>query len=139
MAVLPLWFFPGLRQLHDRGADNWFTDLADRISTGAGSWRVTAAAALLIIIWAALGPRAGFSDSWQLWINTPTTVVELFLGLFMLAAANRVEKRNYELHQAMVRILRHLEQETDAEVLDIAMEGRILVRLEGKIDRILER
>jgi low affinity Fe/Cu permease len=40
-------------------------------------------AALSIVIWAALGPLFGFSDTWQLVINTGTTVVT-FLMVFLI-------------------------------------------------------
>jgi hypothetical protein len=54
-----------------------------------------------------------------LWVNTPTTVIELFLGLFMLAAANRLEKRNYDLHQTMLRALTRLEKLVEREESEI--------------------
>jgi low affinity Fe/Cu permease len=51
----------------------------------------------------------GWSDTWQLLINTPTTVVELFLGFLTLAAANRVEKRNREINERELTMLQHQE------------------------------
>ena len=41
------------------------------------------AAALVVIVWAALGPLFGFSDTWQLVINTGTTIVT-FLMVFLI-------------------------------------------------------
>ena len=41
------------------------------------------AAALGVIVWAALGPLFGFSDTWQLVINTGTTIVT-FLTVFLI-------------------------------------------------------
>jgi len=80
-----------------------------------GRWRTSAFCLVLIAIWGAFGPYTGYSDSWQLWVNTPTTIVELFLGLFTLAAANRVEKRNWQLHQQMARMLSRVDAVTAEE------------------------
>lgn len=86
-----------------------FTDLADIISEGMGRWWVTALALLLVIIWAATGPFVGYSDSWQLWVNTPTTIAELFIGFLIAAAANRVERRHDVL-------LETIQQQAEASV-----------------------
>lgn len=111
--------------------DERFTRLADLVSEAMGSWKVSAGCLFLVMVWAGFGPSSGYSDSWQLWVNTPTTVVELFLGLFTLAAANRVEKRNWELHQAMAKMLERVEvlEREDVEVL--RLEQRELVEMLG--------
>jgi low affinity Fe/Cu permease len=49
----------------------------------AGSPFAFAASVLVILAWAALGPFFGFSDTWQLVINTSTTVVT-FLMVFLI-------------------------------------------------------
>jgi low affinity Fe/Cu permease len=41
------------------------------------------AAALLIVVWAATGPLFGFGDTWQLVINTGTTIIT-FLMVFLI-------------------------------------------------------
>lgn len=86
-----------------------FSHFADNVSEAMGRWQTTAVCLILVSIWLGFGPYANWSDSWQLWVNTPTTVVELFLGFLTLAAANRVEKRNWELHQNMLKIMQHIE------------------------------
>lgn len=43
-------------------------------------------AALTIVVWAALGPLLGFSENWQLVINTGTTIVT-FLMVFLIQRA----------------------------------------------------
>ena len=48
-----------------------------------GSAEVFLAALLLILIWGALGPRYSYSDTWQLVINTATTIVT-FLMVFII-------------------------------------------------------
>jgi low affinity Fe/Cu permease len=54
-----------------------------RVTDWTGSSFAFAVALLVIIIWAATGPIFGFSDTWQLVINTGTTIVT-FLMVFLI-------------------------------------------------------
>jgi low affinity Fe/Cu permease len=49
----------------------------------SGSARAFTVAALAILVWAVSGPIFGFSDTWQLVINTATTIVT-FLMVFLI-------------------------------------------------------
>ena len=62
-------------------------DLFRRISTKVSNWAGSAStfllAMLVIIVWAISGPAFNFSDTWQLVINTGTTIVT-FLMVFLI-------------------------------------------------------
>jgi low affinity Fe/Cu permease len=62
-------------------------DAAEAFSTAVTRWSGSTAAFIIavavIIVWAALGPFFGFSDTWQLVINTSTTIVT-FLMVFLI-------------------------------------------------------
>jgi low affinity Fe/Cu permease len=60
-----------------------FHKLARRISDAIGSPLAFAGALLVIVVWAIAGPFVGFTDTWQLMINTGTTIVT-FLVVFMI-------------------------------------------------------
>ncbi|HJQ58150.1 MAG TPA: low affinity iron permease family protein [Vineibacter sp.] len=60
-----------------------FTHFATRVAHEVGRPLVFALACLLVVVWAALGPLVGFSDAWQLTINTGTTIVT-FLVVFLI-------------------------------------------------------
>ncbi|HKU99959.1 MAG TPA: low affinity iron permease family protein [Vineibacter sp.] len=60
-----------------------FTRFASRVAHYVGRPVVFALACLAVIIWAAVGPFVGFSDVWQLTINTGTTIVT-FLVVFLI-------------------------------------------------------
>ncbi len=47
---------------------------------------------LLVVVWAATGPLFGFSDTWQLFINTTTTVVTFWMVFVIQNSANREAK-----------------------------------------------
>lgn len=60
-----------------------FGRLARALSTLLGRPAAFAIAALAVLVWAASGPLFGFSDTWQLVINTSTTIVT-FLMVFVI-------------------------------------------------------
>jgi low affinity Fe/Cu permease len=62
---------------------DWFSRFASRVSRQAGRPQVFFAACLVVIVWALFGPAAGFSETWQLIINTGTTIVT-FLMVFII-------------------------------------------------------
>lgn len=95
-----------------QGLNERFTDIADWVSQKIGEWPITAFAIACLVIWIILGPLQGFSDTWQLEANTPTTWIELFIGFLCAAATNRAEKH---LRQALERISA-LEQTLDEHI-----------------------
>lgn len=62
---------------------NIFRVVANRVSAWAGSAGVFLGAIVVVIVWASSGPMFGFSDTWQLVINTGTTIVT-FLMVFLI-------------------------------------------------------
>ncbi len=60
-----------------------FTRFANVVSTAAGRPMTFVACAGLVVVWAACGPLAKFSETWQLIINTSTTIIT-FLMVFLI-------------------------------------------------------
>ena len=71
-----------------------------------GSWQVFLLALVLIAGWALSGPIFGFSDTWQLVINTSTTIVTFLLGILILLEANRQAKESKVVHDELIRAVR---------------------------------
>lgn len=63
--------------------NSWFSRFAKRTSSLSGKPLTFSAAVLLLIVWAASGPIFHFSDTWQLVINTLTTIIT-FLMVFLI-------------------------------------------------------
>ena len=63
--------------------DSPFTRFAKWTSHAAGHPATFALAVLIILVWAATGPIFAFSDTWQLVINTGTTIIT-FLMVFLI-------------------------------------------------------
>ena len=73
----------------DRGAAKFFGELASRTSQAAGRASAFSLAAAVVIVWAVTGPLFGFSDTWQLVINTGTTIVTFLMVFLIQNSQNR--------------------------------------------------
>ena len=62
---------------------NLFTRFSKAISTAAGKPATFITAVGIVIVWGISGPLFGFSDTWQLVINTGTTIIT-FLMVFLI-------------------------------------------------------
>ena len=60
-----------------------FDKLAQRIARATGRPSAFLTAVILLVVWAVSGPVFGFSDTWQLVVNTGTTIVT-FLMVFLI-------------------------------------------------------
>ena len=67
----------------EHGASKLFGAIANRTSQAAGPGLTFMIAAGVVIIWAISGPIFQFSDTWQLVINTGTTIIT-FLMVFLI-------------------------------------------------------
>ena len=67
----------------DINKNNFFDNFSVTITKITGSSRAFIAAVLLIILWLCSGPLFHFSDTWQLVINTSTSVIT-FLMVFII-------------------------------------------------------
>ncbi len=61
----------------------WYSRFAKAAAHFCGRPRVFALAVFVIVMWIATGPIFGFSDTWQLVINTGTTIIT-FLMVFLI-------------------------------------------------------
>ena len=92
---------PGERK--DKSAAPSFGDISRRASVALGSGWAFLLACLVIIIWALSGTLLGFSDAWQLVINTGTTIVT-FLMVFLIQNTQNRDSR--ALHLKLDELIR---------------------------------
>ena len=69
--------------------DKFFTFCAARISTIAGQPIAFVLALSLIVIWGVTGPLFNYSDTWQLVVNTATTIVTFLMVFLIQNSQNR--------------------------------------------------
>ncbi len=82
-----------------------FDSIADRLTVALGSAWALIASALLIVVWATTGPVFGFSDTWQLFINTTTTIVTFLMVFVIQNSQNRQGKATQLKLDELIRAL----------------------------------
>jgi low affinity Fe/Cu permease len=73
-------------------SNHWFTRFAATIAHWTGSSSAFVIALLVVVIWAITGPLFSYSDSWQLVINTGTTIVTFLMVFLIQNTQNRDTK-----------------------------------------------
>jgi low affinity Fe/Cu permease len=81
----------------------WYSRFAKTAARFSGRPRVFVIAVGVIVIWAVTGPLFGYSDTWQLVINTGTTVLT-FLMVFLIQSA--LNRDSVALHLKLDELLR---------------------------------
>jgi len=66
-----------------------FSHLARRLAALSGRPAAFLAAAAAIVLWALSGPLFGFSDTWQLMVNTTTTIITFLMVFIIQSTQNR--------------------------------------------------
>lgn len=80
------------------------------VAEATGKPGVFAGAVGLIVGWAAFGPAAGYSEAWQLVVNTTTTVIT-FLMVFVIQHTQNADTK--ALHAKLDEVLRALPEADD--------------------------
>lgn len=73
-----------------------FDKFSAKVTAAAGSPSAFIAAFLIIIVWGITGPLFGFSDTWQLVINTGTTIIT-FLMVFVIQQSQNKDTKALHL------------------------------------------
>ena len=103
----------------------WFGEAASAVSRWTGSSWAFILAFTIIVVWAISGPIFGFSDTWQLVINTGTTIVT-FLMVFLIQNTQNRDQRAPQLK--LDELLRAVEGAREARFAGI----------EDKSEKVLE-
>ncbi|NEU08085.1 low affinity iron permease family protein [Flavihumibacter sp. R14] len=75
---------------------NFFERFANKMTAFAGSSVAFSAAFLIVLLWAATGPLFGYSSTWQLVINTGTTIIT-FLMVFLIQKSQNKDSKAIQL------------------------------------------
>lgn len=86
-----------------RGFNHWMEVFSSTASRWTGSTPAFACAVGVVAVWAVTGPIFGFSDTWQLVINTGTTIVT-FLMVFLIQHTEN--KHSSALHIKLDELIR---------------------------------
>jgi low affinity Fe/Cu permease len=122
---------PNAPALRDR-----FNQLAERLTISLGSLEALAASIALVVVWALTGPIFNFSDTWQLFINTTTTVVTFWMVFVIQNSANRSSKATQLKLDEIIRAIESARN--DFIALDKATEATMVER-ETEFDELAAR
>jgi low affinity Fe/Cu permease len=119
-----------------------FRRASTRTAKWLGSPSAFAASVAFVVIWAATGPHFGYSDTWQLIVNTVTSVVT-FLMVFLIQ--NTQNREATALHLKLDELIRamdgarnrlvRLEDMEDEELEKLEEEFRLVQRREERAQR----
>jgi len=113
-----------------------FGELSSRTATIIGSPWAFIAALVSIVLWAATGPLFGFSDTWQLIINTATTVVT-FLIVFLIQHTQNKDARAIQLK--LNEVLAALEGASNRLINIEKLSDADLDRLQEQFEHLADR
>jgi low affinity Fe/Cu permease len=102
-----------------------FTRFTSRVSVVLGHAWVFVTALLVLIVWALSGPLLGFSDTWQLIINTSTTIIT-FLMVFIIQNTQNRDNLAMNIKQ-------------DAIMKKLGITAKDLLEAEDQSDKKLEK
>jgi low affinity Fe/Cu permease len=114
---------------------SWFTRFAKWTARAAGHPTAFAFAVSIIFVWGVVGPIFGFSDTWQLIINTGTTIVT-FLMVFLI---QNTQNRDSEAIQVKLdELIRAVEGAHNA-LLDLEeLDEEELDRIRASYEKLAE-
>ncbi len=117
-------------------SNSWFTRLAKGTSRVAGRPPTFALATAVIVVWLLTGPIFRYSDTWQLVINTGTTIIT-FLMVFLI---QNTQNRDTEAVQVKLDELLRATAGAHNALLDLEeLEERELDKIRSTYTRLAER
>ena len=138
--------------------DRFFTRIATGVSAAVGQPWAFMVALVSIILWGISGPLFGFSDTWQLIVNTSTTIITFLMVFVIQNSQNRdgaaIQAKLDELIRAVDSArnrfigIEHM-TEQELEEIRLALEQEVIEEVEElmpihnaghrSVERLIER
>ena len=115
--------------------NEFFRKFASTTSDVVGSSWAFILAVLIIVVWAVTGPAFDYSDTWQLVINTGTTIITFLMVFLIQNTQNRDAKA---IHLKLDELLRAVEGARTSMANLENMPDEELKRLQQEFRRICE-
>jgi len=119
---------------------NLFRIIANKISAWTGSATAFLGAVIIVIIWATTGPLFHYSDTWQLVINTGTTIITFLMVFLIQNTQNRDGKAVQLKLDELLRATKGartqyvgLEDLIDEDLAELDKEFKLLAQQPGNV------
>ena len=114
-------------------ANDFFRKVASKTSHGVGSPWAFIGAALVVMVWGATGPLFHYSDTWQLVINTSTTIIT-FLMVFLIQ--NTQNRDSHAIHLKLDELIRANELARNRLMCLEELNDREIAELQHEFDKL---
>ena len=114
----------------------WFTRMTKAAARAVGRPAAFILAVSVVMAWAITGPIFGYSDTWQLVINTATTVVTFLMVFLIQSTQNRDAEAMHLKLDEIIRVIGHAKN----ELLDLEeLEEEDLDRIRASYEELARR
>lgn len=125
-----------INHLHQAKSNGWFGRFARSVAHFSGRPATFVVAFAIIVAWGISGPLFGYSDTWQLIINTGTTIIT-FLMVFLI---QNTQNRDSEAIQLKLDELIRAVQGARNELIDAEdLSEKELSQMKKRYDTIVEQ
>lgn len=125
--------------LSKRSRQSGFERLSTKITKATGSPYASLTAVLLILVWALSGPLFGYSETWQLIINTTTTIITFLMVFVIQQSQNKdtmaIQMKLNELIAATKGASNHLIDIEDLTEAELETIKKFYVKLSELADK----
>jgi len=109
--------------------NNFFRKISSKVATLAGKAQTFLFAVFLIVTWLLTGPIFNYSNTWQLVINTTTTIITFLMVFLIQNTQNRDYKAMHLKLDELIKVTKlasnkliEIEEDTDEEIDDLERE-----------------
>ena len=125
-----------------RAVSRAFSEAAAFVAKATGEPAAFAIAAAIVVVWSATGPLFRFSDTWQLVINTGTTIVTFLMVFLIQNSQNRDSAAIQVKLNELIRVSRAkdtfigIEHLTEAEIEELRKKSEARAKTKaGRTER----
>lgn len=116
--------------------EGWFRELATKTAHYSGRPATFALAVAIVAVWGVTGPVFAYSDTWQLVINTGTTIVTFLMVFLIQATQNR---DTTAIHLKLDELIRAVGQARNSIIAVEELSDDELSKLKEQIARLRPR
>ncbi len=118
------------------GISEWFRVAAAKTAEACGSAWTFIISLLLVVVWGISGPIFNYSDTWQLIINTSTTVITFLVVFLVQNTQNRDSKA---IHVKLDELLSATKEASNRFIAAEKESDEDLKTLEREVDEVSEK